>query len=263
MARTTSDLIELLDLEEIERDHYRGVSPTKGGSGSMAGRSSARRWWRPGGRSRPIGMRIRCTATSCGQATPASRSCTWSIASATDAVSRPGGWSRFSAARRSSACRSRFRSTRMDSSIRPTCPRRRRLRRWRTRSPCVAATLTDCPKRCARLSPRDRLIDLRPVEPVDIFNPPKRDPEQLCWMKCPGELPDDRRLHQCVLAYLSDWSLLDTTLRPHAISFTQPNVQVASLDHAMWFHRPFRADEWLLYAQDSPSASGARGSTAA
>ena len=62
-----------------------------------------------------------------------------------------------------------------------------------------------------------------------------------------------------MLAYLSDWSLLDTATLPHAVSFMQCNMQVASLDHAMWFHRPFRADEWLLYVQDSPSASGARG----
>jgi len=62
-----------------------------------------------------------------------------------------------------------------------------------------------------------------------------------------------------VLAYLSDWSLLDTATLPHAVSFLQDNMQMASLDHAMWFHRPFRADEWLLYVQDSPSAGGARG----
>ncbi len=78
-------------------------------------------------------------------------------------------------------------------------------------------------------------------------------------MRARDALPDDLRLHQCVLAYLSDWSLLDTSLMPHGVSFTQQNVQSASLDHAMWFHRPFRADEWLLFVQDSPSASGARG----
>lgn len=102
-------------------------------------------------------------------------------------------------------------------------------------------------------------IELRPVEPLDILNPQKTEPIQRCWMRCGEKLPDDPRLHQCVLAYLSDWSLLDTATRPHGISFLQDNIQVASLDHAMWFHRPFRADEWLLYDQDSPSASGARG----
>ena len=102
-------------------------------------------------------------------------------------------------------------------------------------------------------------IQIRQVEPVDMLNPIPTDASQLCWMKTREELPDDPRLHQCVLAYLSDWSLLDTATRPHAISFLQDNIQMASLDHAMWFHRPFRADEWLLYAQDSPAASGARG----
>jgi len=102
-------------------------------------------------------------------------------------------------------------------------------------------------------------IQVKPIEPMDLLNPKPAEPVQRCWMRCGDKLPDDPRIHQCVLAYLSDWSLLDTATRPHAVSFMQDNVQVASLDHAMWFHRPFRADEWLLYDQDSPSASGARG----
>ena len=102
-------------------------------------------------------------------------------------------------------------------------------------------------------------IQVKPVDPVDLLNPKPTQAVQRCWMRCGEALPDDPRIHQCVLAYLSDWSLLDTASRPHAVSFMQDNVQVASLDHAMWFHRPFRADEWLLYDQDSPSASGARG----
>jgi len=106
---------------------------------------------------------------------------------------------------------------------------------------------------------RERPIEARPIEPYDFFNPEKRAPFQNGWMRARDALPDDLRLHQCVLAYLSDWSLLDTSLMPHGVSYTQQNVQSASLDHAMWFHRPFRADEWLLFAQDSPSASGARG----
>ena len=102
-------------------------------------------------------------------------------------------------------------------------------------------------------------IQVKPIEPMDLLNPKPAEPVQRCWMRCGDKLPDDPRIHQCVLAYLSDWSLLDTATRPHAVSFMQDNVQVASLDHAMWCHRPFRADEWLLYDQDSPSASGARG----
>ena len=106
---------------------------------------------------------------------------------------------------------------------------------------------------------RERPIEVRPINPMNMFEPEKRPPHQMCWMKSRDRLPDDPRLHQCVLAYLSDWSLLDTATLPHAVSFTQDNLQMASLDHAMWFHRPFRADEWLLYVQDSPSAGGARG----
>ena len=102
-------------------------------------------------------------------------------------------------------------------------------------------------------------IQLRQVDPVDLLHPEEKQPRQLCWMKTREKLPDDPRLHQCVLAYLSDWSLLDTAMRPHAVSYLQDNLQVASLDHAMWFHRPFRADEWLLYDQDSPASAGARG----
>ena len=78
-------------------------------------------------------------------------------------------------------------------------------------------------------------------------------------MRATGALPDDTALQQCVLAYASDMTLLETSLLPHGISLFDENIQLASLDHAMWFHRPFRADEWLLYIQDSPSASGSRG----
>ncbi len=106
---------------------------------------------------------------------------------------------------------------------------------------------------------RDRPIDFRPIDPQDLLQPRKRPPQQYCWMKIRDPLPEDPQLHQCVLAYLSDWSLLDTSTYPHGLSFLNDQLQMASLDHAMWFHRPFRADDWLLYAQDSPSASGARG----
>ncbi len=77
-------------------------------------------------------------------------------------------------------------------------------------------------------------------------------------MRAAGSLPDDPALHQAVLAYASDFALLGTAFLPHGLSFLHGGVQAASLDHAMWFHRPLRADEWLLYDMDSPSASGAR-----
>ena len=105
---------------------------------------------------------------------------------------------------------------------------------------------------------RERPIDVREVDPVNEFAPEKRPPRQLVWIRADGRLAGDLLLHQGVMAYASDMTLLDTTTLPHALSWWDANVQMASLDHAMWFHRPFRADEWLLYAQESPSASGAR-----
>ena len=105
---------------------------------------------------------------------------------------------------------------------------------------------------------RERPIDSRPVEDPHWLQPGPRQPEQDVWIRTNGTLPDDPLLHACVVAYASDLSLLDTATLPHAIGY-DGHYQMASLDHAMWFHRPFRADEWLLYHQMSPSAHGARG----
>jgi acyl-CoA thioesterase-2 len=93
---------------------------------------------------------------------------------------------------------------------------------------------------------------------VNRGNPP-RDPDQDTWFRTRGRLPDDPLLHACVVAYASDLTLLDTAMLPHAISYKGEAYQIASLDHAMWFHRPFRADEWLLYHCHSPAAAHARG----
>jgi acyl-CoA thioesterase-2 len=109
---------------------------------------------------------------------------------------------------------------------------------------------------------RERPIDIRHVSPADYLHPEKRAPRQLVWIRADGRLPDSPLLlHQCVAAYASDMTLMDTATLPHAISWWDNRFQMASLDHAMWFHRRFRADEWLLYAQESPTASGARGFT--
>ena len=106
---------------------------------------------------------------------------------------------------------------------------------------------------------RKRPIELRPVDRTDIFAPQKKPPYQSVWVRATGTLPPQIALHQCVLAYASDMTLLDTSLMPHGIGWFDKRIQMATIDHAMWFHRPFKADEWLLYVQDSPSASGARG----
>jgi acyl-CoA thioesterase-2 len=105
---------------------------------------------------------------------------------------------------------------------------------------------------------RPRPIEIRHItEPTRLTAPARLAPTQQVWMRAHGRLPDDALLHDCVVAYASDMTLLDTTHRPHGLMFEPASM--ASLDHAMWFHRPFRADEWLLYDQYSPSASGARG----
>ena len=106
---------------------------------------------------------------------------------------------------------------------------------------------------------RERAIEVRPVEPLSFFDTEKRPPRSQVWLRVADQLPDDPVLHRAVLAYASDLTLLDTSILPHPVSFADPRLQTASLDHAMWFHRPFRADEWLLYDMDSPSAWGARG----
>jgi len=105
----------------------------------------------------------------------------------------------------------------------------------------------------------DRPIEIRPVAPLPPINPPAVEPRRRVWFRASGALPDRRAIHELVLAYASDFHLLGTALQPHAVGWLTPNVQVASLDHAMWFHRPFRFDDWLLYDLDSPSAQGSRG----
>ena len=108
---------------------------------------------------------------------------------------------------------------------------------------------------------QDRPIDFRPVSPIDPFHPEAAPPVRHIWLRACGRLPDETITHQAVLAYASDHGLLGTALQPHGISSRTPGMQVATLDHAIWMHRPFRADEWLLYAMDSPVAAGARGFT--
>lgn len=106
---------------------------------------------------------------------------------------------------------------------------------------------------------RERPIELRPVDFSRYLSSDQRKPFQHIWMRATGRLPDDPALHQCVLAYASDFTLLDTALIAHGRVLFDPKLMLASLDHALWFHHEFRADEWLLYSQDSPFTGGARG----
>jgi len=105
----------------------------------------------------------------------------------------------------------------------------------------------------------DRPIEIRPLNPINPFAPEKKEAVRYAWFRATGKMPDDLSVHQYMLAYASDFGLVSTSLYPHGHTFFESAMQVATLDHAMWFHRPFRMDEWLLYAMRSPSASKARG----
>lgn len=102
-------------------------------------------------------------------------------------------------------------------------------------------------------------FEFRHVHPRNEINPTKQPPYQNVWFRLVDRAPDSPILHRSLLAYASDFHLVGTTTFPHAISYLQPNVRMASLDHAIWFHREFRADDWLLYSCDSPSAQESRG----
>lgn len=119
--------------------------------------------------------------------------------------------------------------------------------------------LPTLPEPVRRYYERERPVELRPVEFGRYLGEKIENGQFNVWIKTTGPLPDDPALHQCVLAYASDMTLLDTALVPHGRTLFEKDFMAASLDHALWLHRPFRADEWLLYSQDSPNLQGSRG----
>ncbi|MGV8937701.1 MAG: acyl-CoA thioesterase II [Allorhizobium sp.] len=121
--------------------------------------------------------------------------------------------------------------------------------------------LANAPEGVKKYWGRNRPIEIRPVSLVHYMSKEKLDPRTNIWVRATGTVPNDRQYQAAILAYLSDMTLLDTSLYAHGTSIFDPDLQVASLDHAMWFHRPCALDDWLLYTQDSPSAFGARGMT--
>ena len=123
----------------------------------------------------------------------------------------------------------------------------------------VQQMMTKLPENMQAYWNREHPIDVRIVDASRYASRDPRPAQQAVWLKANGPLPDDEHMHRAVLAYASDFTLLDTALVAHGKLLFDRDVQLASLDHAMWFHRPFRADDWLLYAQDSPTAFGARG----
>jgi acyl-CoA thioesterase-2 len=127
------------------------------------------------------------------------------------------------------------------------------------RSEVGEATLAQVHEKMRQYLTRKRPFMVRPLRAPDYTNPKKLEPVKHVWIKAKDKLPDDVDLHQALLAYVSDYELLGTATLPHAVSFIDGSVQMASLDHAMWFHHDFRVDEWLLFSFDSPSASSGRG----
>ncbi|WP_145561661.1 acyl-CoA thioesterase II [Yersinia bercovieri] len=134
-------------------------------------------------------------------------------------------------------------------------------------SPDGLMSESDIARQFAHLIPekvREKFIGNQPIEmrPVKFHNPLQgsvEEPNRYVWFRANGEMPDDLRVHQYLLGYASDFNFLPTALQPHGIGFLEPGVQIATIDHSMWFHRPFRLDDWLLYAVESTSASRARG----
>jgi acyl-CoA thioesterase II len=125
----------------------------------------------------------------------------------------------------------------------------------------IAASLEDrLPRFLRKRAAAERPFEMRPVNPgVDPLAPAPQPARRAVWLRTAGKLPDDPALHRYLLAYASDYSFIGTALLPHGVTFLTPGMQIASLDHVMWFHQPFRVDEWLLHAMDSPAAYGARG----
>jgi acyl-CoA thioesterase II len=125
----------------------------------------------------------------------------------------------------------------------------------------AADILQRIPEKMRRYLTVKRPFEFRPVHPVNFIAPEVRPPSKYVWIKAVDKLPDDPVLHQNLLAYVSDYELLGAATLPHGLTFDRDRVMMASLDHALWFHRDVRVDDWLLYAIDSPNSSGARGYT--
>ena len=123
------------------------------------------------------------------------------------------------------------------------------------------AVMPHLPHGVRRVLDQNRPFEFRPTQPPSFLKGENAAPQRSVWFRAVAPLPDDEALHRCLLAYASDFCLLDTALMPHGKLTRPENVVMASVDHAMWFHRSVRVDDWLLYSTDSPSAVGARGFT--
>lgn len=125
--------------------------------------------------------------------------------------------------------------------------------------PMPKEIMDNLPDKFQRWFKRSGPFDFRSAVRTDPLNPEKQPPYKNVWFRCRGEVPNDDYLHRVLLAYASDFHLIGTAMLPHGLSYLKGNVRMASLDHALWIHRPPRVDQWLLYSCDSPSSSGSRG----
>ncbi len=129
-----------------------------------------------------------------------------------------------------------------------------------TESERLAKCLARLPRAAHGRASSEQPFEVRTADPIDDpFAPAPREPRRLLWMRASAPLPDVAALHRYLLAYVSDFSFVTTALAPHGVTWLTPGMQIASIDHVMWFHQPFRCDEWLLHVIESPAARGARG----
>ena len=254
------NLLSILDLEPLEDNLFRGRSPQQAWQRVFGGQVLGQAWWRPCARCRPSASPIPCTPISCCPAI-SPRPIIYDVERVRDGGS-------FTTRRVTATQHGRAMFVMSVSfhkaepgldhqNAMPDVPPPEDLpseadlsaqmiaRAARQHAQLLGAA--NGPSRCG-LSTCRATLRARSGRPV-----------QHVWMRASGRLPDDAPLHQCVLAYASDFSLLDTALIAHGKLMFDKDIQLASLDHALWYHRPFRADDWLLYAQDSPSSHGARG----
>jgi acyl-CoA thioesterase II len=261
MPRTAADLVALLDLEKIEEDIFRGSSPTNGWTRTFGGQVIAQALMAA---TRTVDPARGAHSLHGYFILPGDPEA--SIVFEVDRIRDGGSFTtrRVIAIQHGKAIFSLSASFQIaedgfDHFIpAPDVPEPERLHD----ASKVMLAAGRSPASVEKFLERVRPVEFRPVDPSrhgPLAPGEAREPRQALWIRIAGDLPDDPAIHRAALAFLSDMTLLSTSVVPHGRSLAEPEIQAASLDHALWLHRPFRADQWLLYVQDSPSASGARG----
>jgi acyl-CoA thioesterase II len=261
MARTAADLVALLDLEKIEEDIFRGSSPTNGWKRTFGGQVIAQALMAATRTVDPARAAHSLHGYFILPGDPEA-----SIVFEVDRIRDGGSFTtrRVIAIQHGKAIFSLSASfhTAEDgfehSLSAPDVPEPETLMDASKLMLMAGRSAESVEKFLERVRP----VEFRPVDPSRLgpLKPGEaREPRQALWIKIVGDLPDDPATHRAALAFLSDMTLLSTSVVAHGRNLGDPEIQAASLDHALWLHRPFRADQWLLYVQDSPSAGGARG----